>query len=67
MVYGVEKKLLDHNIIAYTYQTRTRALNSMLRQLQLMHLISVCIEGDQVSCLICPQTQYQIRLGVYCV
>jgi len=30
------KKLLDQNIIAYTYLTGTRALDYMLRQLQVV-------------------------------
>jgi len=40
---------------------------SMLRQLQVMPFITVYIEGEQVSRLIWPQTQYQDRLGIYCV
>jgi hypothetical protein len=51
-----ENNLLDHEIIVYTNYTRTLALDSMLRHILLIQLISIRSEGGQVPGLNRPPT-----------
>jgi len=43
------KNHLDHEIMAYTYHTNAIALDSILLKLQVMQLISICLEGVQIT------------------
>ena len=46
-VCGVDKNQLDHKIFADDNYNKARVLISMLRQIQVIQVISKCLEGDQ--------------------